>query len=93
MHWLIIGLLGSVMLLTVVLFRTCRTLNKLPLYDIDWLGGLLWGLILLSVIFICIYGNITTDMTFLLYIVIDLLLAPSTCSNTFIWKRYWTMML
>lgn len=120
MHWLIIGLLGSVMLLTVVLFRTCRTLNKLPLYGIDWLGGLLWGLILLSVIFICIYGehydwyaspyirmatiaaivmillNVwrssfirhpfiapetwlfkSVYMTFLLYIVIDLLLAPS----------------
>ena len=108
------------MLLTVVLFRTCRTLNKLPLYGIDWLGGLLWGLILLSVIFICIYGehydwyaspyirmatiaaivmillNVwrssfirhpfiapetwlfkSVYMTFLLYIVIDLLLAPS----------------
>lgn len=62
MHWLIIGLLGSVMLLTVVLFRTCRTLNKLPLYGIDWLGGLLWGLILLSVIFIAYMANITTGM-------------------------------
>lgn len=120
MHWLIIALLGGMMILTLILFRTCRTLPKLPLYGIDWMGALLWGLTLLSVLFICVYGEhydwfqsvyirmaavgacvmlllnlwrasfirhpfISLEtwrfkvvyMTFLLYIVIDILLAPS----------------
>lgn len=120
MHWLVIGLLGAVMLATVVLFRSYRSMRKLPLYGIDWLGGLLWGLTLLCLIFICVYGehyewfesayiriaafagltilalNLgrasfirhpyialetwkykTVYLTFILYIVIDLLLAPS----------------
>lgn len=120
MHLTIIGLLCCMMLAILLLFRTCRTLRKLPLYGIDWLGGLLWGLTVLSVIFICIYGEfydwfdslyirmaavtgaillalnlwrasfirhpfIATEtwgfrpvyITFLLYIVIDILLAPS----------------
>ena len=120
MHWLVIGLLGLVMLFTIFLFRTCRILPKLPLYGIDWLGALLWGMILTCIIFICVYGDhydwfnseyirmavvaalvmlglnlwrasfirhpfIALEtwrfkvvyLTFLLYIVIDFLLAPS----------------
>ncbi len=119
-HLLIIGLLGGMMLATLILFRTCRTLPKLPLFGIDWLGALLWGLTVLSVVFVCLYGEyydwyesvyirIATIaslvmlalniwrasfirhpfialktwrfkivyLTFLLYIIIDILLAPS----------------
>ena len=54
MHWLVIGLLGLVMLFTIFLFRTCRILPKLPLYGIDWLGALLWGMILTCII--CIFN-------------------------------------
>lgn len=57
MHWLVIALLGLVMLLTVILFRTCRTLPKMPLYGIDWLGALLWGMVLTCIIFVCVYGE------------------------------------
>lgn len=57
MHWLIIGLLGCEMLAILILFRFCRTMPELPLYGIDWLGALLWGLTMLSVIFICVYGD------------------------------------
>jgi hypothetical protein len=57
MHLIIIGLLGVVLLLTVLLFRTRRVVRKLPLYGIDWLGGLLWGLTGLSIIFVCVYGE------------------------------------
>lgn len=57
MHWFIIGLLCFVMLLVMVLFRNIRVLRRLPLYGIDWLGALLWGLILLCIIFICLYGD------------------------------------
>ena len=57
MHWLIIGLLGMVMLTVWVLFRNYRSMRKLPLWGIDWLGGLMWGLTLLCIIFICVYGE------------------------------------
>lgn len=120
MHWAAIGLLGLVMLATLVLFRGERFMRKLPLFGIDWMGALLWGLTVMCIIFICVYGEhyewfesvyirmaavmgiITlllnlwrasfirhpfiqlatwkfdvVYMTFLLYIVIDLLLAPS----------------
>ncbi len=120
MHWLVIGLLATLMLVTVCIFRTYRSMRKLPLLGIDWLGGLMWGLIVLCIIFVCIYGdhydwyqsvyirmttvaaiillllNIwrasfirhpyialptwryrTVYVTFLLYIVVDILLAPS----------------
>lgn len=120
MHWLIIGLLIGVMILTFLLFRNYRSMRKLPLLGIDWLGGFLWGGILLCLIFVCVYGEhydwyrsipIQTAslfgilllvlnlwrasfirhpfislstwrfkavyQTFLLYIVVDILLAPS----------------
>ncbi|KAA6342154.1 hypothetical protein EZS27_010079 [termite gut metagenome] len=57
MHLVIIGLLGMMMLAIVFLFRTHREVRKLPLYGIDWLGGLLWGLTVLAIIFICVYGE------------------------------------
>ncbi|MCD8029783.1 MAG: hypothetical protein LUF85_02825 [Bacteroides sp.] len=57
MHWLVIGLLGTVMLITVWTFRSYRSMRKLPLLGIDWLGGLMWGLTILCIIFVCIYGD------------------------------------
>ncbi|MDL2231468.1 hypothetical protein LJB85_01865 [Porphyromonadaceae bacterium OttesenSCG-928-L07] len=120
MHWLMIGLLELIILLILILFRTHRSMKKLPLYGIDWLGALLWGGTVLCIIFICNYGEhydwlqsvyirmaivvaIVTlllnlwrasfirhpfielrtwrypivYMTFILYMVIDILLAPS----------------
>ncbi|WP_266205872.1 MFS transporter [Pontibacter kalidii] len=32
-------------------------MRPFPLFGIDWLGGLMWGLILLTINFICIYGE------------------------------------
>lgn len=57
MHWLIIGLLLLVMMVTILLFRNYRTIPKLPLYGIDWLGGALWAIVLLCIIFVCVYGE------------------------------------
>ena len=57
MHWLIIGLLLLVMLVTLWLFRSYRSLPKLPLFGIDWLGALMWGLVLLCILFVCVYGE------------------------------------
>jgi len=32
-------------------------LPKLPLFGIDWLGALMWGLVLLCILFVCVYGE------------------------------------
>lgn len=29
----------------------------MPLYGIDWIGGILWGVVLFSIVFVCIYGE------------------------------------
>jgi len=57
MHWVVVALLLMVMIATVILFRTYRSMKKLPLFGIDWLGALLWGLTVLCVIFLCVYGE------------------------------------
>lgn len=57
MHWLMIALLAAMFLLTSILIRHWRSMPKLPLFGIDWLGMMLWGIFLLSVVFICIYGD------------------------------------
>jgi hypothetical protein len=56
-HLAIIGLLLLVMLLTLLLFNSNRVMRPFPLFGIDWLGGLLWGIIILTINFICIYGE------------------------------------
>lgn len=57
MHWLMIGLLAVVFILTSIFIRHWRSMPKLPLYGIDWLGMLLWGVFFLCVTFVCIYGD------------------------------------
>jgi len=57
MHWLIIGLLASLLLITWVAFRHYRSMKKLPLLGIDWMGGLLWAATILCAIFVLNYGD------------------------------------
>lgn len=57
MHWLIIALLLLVILVTQILFRNFRTMPKLPLFGIDWLGAFMWGLTLMCILFVCVYGQ------------------------------------
>ncbi|MDD4848387.1 MAG: hypothetical protein PHR53_06475 [Bacteroidales bacterium] len=57
MHWLIIGLLFVVLLLTFILFKSFHAMKKLPLYGIDWMGGILWGVTCLCFIFVLTYGE------------------------------------
>ncbi len=57
MHWLVIGLLLLVMIVTMLIFRNYRSMPKLPLYGIDWLGAVMWGAVLICMIFICVYGE------------------------------------
>lgn len=119
-HWVIIALLLAEMIATMILFRNYRSMRKLPLFGIDWLGAFMWGVVLMCILFICVYGayydwfrsayirlaamggavvlglNLwrasfirhpfialhtwrykEVYLTFLLYIVVDFLLAPS----------------
>ncbi len=56
MHVCIIGLLTALSLAVLILFRNYRSMRKLPLYGIDWLGAAMWGITLLCIVFICVYG-------------------------------------
>lgn len=57
MHWLIIGLLLVVWLCVAVCLRHFRFMKPLPLFGIDWIGGMLWSIFLLSLIFVFEYGR------------------------------------
>jgi len=57
MHWLIIGLLFCLILVTFICFRHYRSMKKLPLKGIDWMGGLLWAATILCAIFVLNYGD------------------------------------
>lgn len=56
-HWLVIGLLSAVFILTTLLIRHHRIMPKLPLFGIDWLGSALWGGVMMCIVFICLYGD------------------------------------
>lgn len=57
MHWFIIGLLFVLWGLTAALTHHFRFMKPMPLFGIDWLGGILWSIFLLSVIFVFEYGK------------------------------------
>ena len=57
MHWFVIGMLLIVWACVWIFTRPFRARKKMPLYGIDWMGGLLWGIILFAIVFICIYGE------------------------------------
>lgn len=64
MHWLVIGLHGVVLLLLACFWRQWlmpRTPmgqpTPIPLRDVDWLGCLLWGCLLLEVAMLLTYGE------------------------------------
>lgn len=57
MHWIICGLLALMMLAVLVLVRPVRTPMFIPLLGIDWIGSMLWGVVMLCFTFVCVYGN------------------------------------
>jgi MFS transporter, DHA2 family, multidrug resistance protein len=57
MHWFIIGALLVLIVITFASFRHYRSMPKLPLFGIDWFGGILWGVIVLCVVFVLNYGE------------------------------------
>ena len=63
MHWFVISMLMVVWICVMCLTRTIRLGKKIPLYGIDWIGLLLWTVMLFAIVFICIYGDFTTGWT------------------------------
>lgn len=57
MHWMAIAALGFVIIAVCVLYKNIRVAPYVPLYGIDWLGAILWAVTMLSVQFVCIYGD------------------------------------
>lgn len=56
-NYIVIGLLLSLLLIVFLIFNSNRFIPKFPLFGIDWLGGFMWGMILLNINFIVIYGE------------------------------------
>jgi hypothetical protein len=56
-YWFIMGLLLCMLAFVLVFFLHRRPMRKLPLYGIDWMGGVLWGITALCVIFVLNYGD------------------------------------
>ena len=57
MHLFIIGLMLVVWLTLLLFTRHFRFMKPLPLYGIDWIGGTLWSVFLLALIFAFEYGE------------------------------------
>lgn len=57
MHWFVMGVLFVTWLCVALFTRHFRFMKPLPLYGIDWLGGVLWTIFLLSLIFVFEYGE------------------------------------
>jgi len=57
MHWLMIGLLLLVVLTVFVFTRNVRIMPKLPMISMDWLGLVLWALVLLEGTWLFTYGE------------------------------------
>jgi MFS transporter, DHA2 family, multidrug resistance protein len=57
MQYLIIGLMLLIALFAMTLLRHYRSTPKQSLDNIDWLGGILWSLFLLLIIFVLEYGE------------------------------------
>ncbi len=56
-HYLAIGVLLLVILGAYTLMRPFRSMPKMPLYGIDWIGMVLWSIFILSLIFVAEYGE------------------------------------
>lgn len=56
MHWINVGLLLFVTVITLIVFKRFRFMKPLPLFGIDWTGISLWVTTILSFIFVLNYG-------------------------------------
>lgn len=57
MHGFVMFMLTIVWCCVYFLTRRVRVGKKVPLYGIDWFGGILWVVVLFSIVYVCIYGE------------------------------------
>lgn len=57
MHWLMAGVMMADLLIITLCTRHFRIVKKFPLVGIDWLGALLWALLLLETAYMLAYGD------------------------------------
>ncbi len=57
MHYFIAGLMMVDLLIMFGCTRHFRMIKKLPLFGIDWIGGLLWALLLMEIAYFFDYGD------------------------------------
>lgn len=57
MHWIIAGIMLTNAIALILLTKHVRIMPKMPLFGIDWIGALLWSLLLLEVTFMFNYGD------------------------------------
>lgn len=57
MHWFVIGLLISMWIIVLIIYKGVAIMPRIPLLGVDWLGMLMWGATCLSLLFVCIYGE------------------------------------
>lgn len=57
MHGFVMFMLAVVWCCVYFLTRRVRVGKKVPLYGIDWIGGILWVVVLFSIVYVCIYGE------------------------------------
>lgn len=57
MHWIMIGLLALMLLMVMIFVKPVRGPMFIPLLGIDWIGSVLWAILMLAFTYICVYGN------------------------------------
>ncbi len=57
MQWFMAGMMMLDLLILTICTRNFRTIKKLPLLGIDWLGAVLWAALLLEVTYLFNYGD------------------------------------
>lgn len=57
MHWFMVGLMTLVALLVYVLTHNFRFMKPLPLVSVDWLGCVLWSVLMAEIVFLFNYGE------------------------------------
>ncbi len=57
MHWIMAGLLVLMMILVLILVKPVRGPMQIPLLGIDWIGSVLWSVMMICVTFVCVYGD------------------------------------
>ena len=57
MQWFICGIMMTDLLILTVCTRHFRMFKKFPLFGIDWLGAVLWAMLLLEIAYLFNYGD------------------------------------